>query len=89
MAQGAAIHAAILEAKHRGESSELAEKVRKLLRTVKQENVNSHGLGVVARNPKTGKIVNHVMIPRNSRLPIEVRQTFATSEPNQKRVNIR
>jgi molecular chaperone DnaK len=89
VAQGAAIHAAILEAKYRGESSELAERVRKLLRTVKQEDVNSHGLGVMARNPKTGKMVNHVMIPRNSRLPTEVRRTFATSEPNQKRVNIR
>ena len=68
MAQGAAIHAAILEAKFRGETSELAERVRKLLRSVKQEDVNSHGLGVAARNPKTGKMVNHVMIPRNSKL---------------------
>jgi molecular chaperone DnaK len=89
VAQGAAIHAAILEAKFRGESSELAERVRKLLRTVKQEDVNSHGLGVLARHPKTKKMVNHVMIPRNSRLPAEVKRTFATSEPNQKRVNIR
>ena len=72
VAQGAAIHAAILEAKFRGESSELAERIRKLLRNVKQEDVNSHGLGVAARNPKTGKTVNHVMIPRNSKLPTEV-----------------
>ncbi|MGD9722042.1 MAG: Hsp70 family protein [Pirellulales bacterium] len=89
VAQGAAIHAAILEANFRGESSDLAERVRKLLRTVKQEDVNSHGLGVLARHPKTKKMVNHVMIPRNSRLPAEVKRTFATSEPNQKRVNIR
>ncbi len=89
VAQGAAIHAAILEAKYRGESSELAERVRKLLRTVKQEEVNSHGLGVMARHPKTKKMINHVMIPRNSKLPTEVRRTFATSEENQKRVNIR
>ncbi len=79
VAQGAAIHAAILEAKYRGADSELAEKVRKHLSAVKQENVNSHGLGVVARNPKTGKSVNHVMIPRNSRLPIERQQVFHTS----------
>ncbi len=89
VAQGAAIHAAILEAKFRGESSELAERIRKLLRTVKQEDVNSHGLGVAARNPKTGKTVNHVMIPRNSKLPTEVTRTFVTSEPNQQRVNIK
>jgi molecular chaperone DnaK len=89
VAQGAAIHAAILEAKFRGESSRMAERIRKLLGNVKQEDVNSHGLGVAARNPKTGKTVNHVMIPRNSRLPVEVHRTFATSEPNQQRVNIK
>ncbi len=89
VAQGAAIHAAILEAKFRGETSELAERIRKLLRNVKQEDVNSHGLGIAARNPKTGKTVNHVMIPRNSKLPTEVRRTFVTSEPNQQRVNVK
>jgi molecular chaperone DnaK len=88
VAQGAAIHAAILEAKFRGETSGMADRIRKLLSNVKQEDVNSHGLGVAARNPKTGKTVNHVMIPRNSRLPVEVHRTFATSEPNQQRVNI-
>jgi molecular chaperone DnaK len=89
VAQGAAIHAAILEARFRGESSELAERVRKLLRNVKQEDVNSHGLGVMARHPQTKKMINHVMIPRNSKLPTEVSRVFATSEPNQRRVNIR
>ncbi len=89
VAQGAAIHAAILESKFRGESSGIAERVRKLLSNVKQEEVNSHGLGVAARNPKTGKTINHVMIPRNSRLPIDVTRTFVTSEPNQQRVNIK
>jgi len=88
VAQGAAIHAAILEAKYRGEQSELAEKVRKMLASVKQENVNSHGLGVVATNPRSGKTVNHVMIPRNSRLPVEVRQTFKTSREGQRRVSV-
>jgi molecular chaperone DnaK len=89
VAQGAAIHAAILEAKFRGEASELAERIRKLLRNVKQEEVNSHGLGVAARNPKTGKTVNHVMIPRNSKLPTEVTRKFVTSEDNQQRVNVK
>jgi molecular chaperone DnaK len=88
VAQGAAIHAAILEAKYRGERSEIAEKVRKYLSTIKQEDVNSHGLGIVARNPKTGKNVNHVMIPRNSKLPVSVQQTFKTNYENQQRVNV-
>jgi len=89
VAQGAAIHAAILEAKFRGESSTMADRIKKLLASVKQEDVNSHGLGIAARNPKTGKTINHVMIPRNSRLPIEVHRTFATSEANQQRVTVK
>jgi molecular chaperone DnaK len=88
VAQGAAIHAAILEAKYRGQTSELAEKVRKMLASVKQENVNSHGLGVLANNPKTGKDVNHVMIPRNTPLPVEVRKTFRTKTDDQRRVTV-
>ena len=89
VAQGAAIHAAILEAKYRGEASELTERVRKRLSVVKQEEVNSHGLGVAARNPKSGKVLNHIMIHRNTKLPAEAKQTFVTIEPNQQRVSIR
>ncbi len=88
VAHGAAIHAAILEIKHRGEKSELAEKVRKMLASVKQENVNSHGLGVLATNPKTHREINHVMIPRNSRLPAKVKQTFKTNRDDQPRVSV-
>lgn len=88
VAQGAAIHAAILEVKYRGQQSSLGEKVRRKLANVKQENVNSHGLGVAAKNPKSGKVVNNVMIPRNSRLPAEVRRVFATVEKGQQRVSI-
>jgi molecular chaperone DnaK len=88
VAQGAAIHAAILEARHRGDESELAEKVRKHLGAVRQENVNSHGLGIIAKNPKTGKQVNHVMIHRNTRLPVEVKRVFRTVSEGQARVNV-
>jgi len=89
VAQGAAIHAAILEARFRGDKSDLAEKVRRHLERVKQDDVNSHGLGVVAKNPKSGKMVNHVMIKRNSRLPVEVSQTFKTNKVGQERVTIK
>ncbi len=88
VAQGAAIHAAILEAKYRGEKSELADKVRKMLAAVRQDNVNSHGLGVAAVDPKSGRMVNHVMIPRNSTLPADCRQTFKTNRDKQQRVSI-
>lgn len=89
VAQGAAIHAAILEAKYRSERTELSERVRKRLKAVRQDEVNSHGLGIVARHPRTGKKVNHVMIPRNSRLPIEIKRTFYTNKDNQQRVHVR
>ena len=88
VAQGAAIHAAILEAKHRGDKSELAGKVRKMLSSIKQENVNSHGLGIVVTNPKSGKEINHVMIKRNSQLPVEISQTFKTLREAQRRVSV-
>ena len=88
VAQGAAIHAAILEAKYRGQGSELAEKLRKKLAAVKQENVNSHGLGIVATNPRSGREINHVMIKRNTTLPVEVSQTFRTRQDKQQRVSV-
>jgi molecular chaperone DnaK len=87
VAQGAAIHAAILEAKHRG-GGEMADKLRKMLSAVKQENVNSHGLGIVAVNPRSGKALNHVMIPRNTRLPAQVSQVFKTQRDGQTRVAV-
>jgi molecular chaperone DnaK len=89
VAQGAAIHAAILEAKHRKEQDGMADGLRKMLRSVKQTNVNSHGLGIVARNPKDDKPCNYVMIPRNTKLPVEKRQTFVTNKPGQKRVHVK
>ncbi|HUY89008.1 MAG TPA: Hsp70 family protein [Pirellulales bacterium] len=89
VAQGAAIHAAILEAKYRGEGSELADKVRRHLEHVKQDDVNSHSLGVIVRSPKTGKPTNHVMIPRNTRLPVEVKQVFNTIEAGQTRATVK
>jgi len=87
VALGAAIHAAILEAQHRPESG-MAETVRKMLGAVKQENVNSHGLGIVVKEPGTGRTINHVMIPKNTRLPVSVSRVFQTVQDNQRRVNV-
>jgi molecular chaperone DnaK len=89
VAQGAAIHAAILEAKFRGPDSTLAENLKKMLASVEQENVNSHGLGIVARNPKNAKEINYVMIPRNTRLPAEKLHTFVTTSDNQRRIHVK
>lgn len=87
VAQGAAIHAAILEAKYREGEEGVNDKVRKMLGGVQQEEVNSHGLGVTLRD-REGRLRNKVMIRRNSQLPVEVTRTFATYEDGQTRVKV-
>jgi molecular chaperone DnaK len=89
VAQGAAIHAAILDIRNRGEDSEQSERIRKMLANVQQDDVNSHGLGVLARSPKSGKMINNLMIKKNTRLPVEAKKNFATSEPGQQRVSVK
>jgi molecular chaperone DnaK len=89
VAKGAAIHAAILEVQHRHGGTELAEKVHKMLASVRQENVNSHALGIIVKDRHTGEHVNHVMIPKNTRLPAEARQIFVTQRHGQQRVAVK
>ena len=88
VAKGAAIHAAILEAKYRNDDSKSSDKIKRMFEGINQEDVNSHGLGVVAIDPKSGKAVNHIMIPRNTTLPFSKSQTFQTNKENQSRVSV-
>ncbi len=88
VAKGAAIHAAILEAKDRTDEGAGSDKLKRMFEGIRQEDVNSHGLGVVAIDPKSGKAVNHIMIPRNTTLPFSKSQTFQTNKPNQARVSV-
>ena len=88
VARGAAIHAAILEAKFRQDQAGLTEKVRKLLEAVHEEDVNSHGLGVVAMDHRAKRAINHIMIPRNTTLPFNITQTFQTNRDNQERITV-
>ncbi len=87
VARGAAIHAAILEAKY-NPNQNLTEKVRKLFTNIHQEDVNSHALGVVATDPAQNKVVNNVMIPRNTTLPFSITRVFRTNKENQQRISI-
>jgi molecular chaperone DnaK len=89
VAQGAAIHAAILEARATGGDSRLARAVINRLRAVNTTDVNSHSLGVKISDPnnRTRKI-NHIMIPKNSAVPHKVTQKFVTNTENQQRVHI-
>jgi len=89
VAQGAAIHAAILETKHTGGESRLAAAVIKRLRAVNTEDVNSHSLGVKITDPQNkSRKINHIMIPRNTTIPFSVKQRFVTTSPNQQSIHI-
>ena len=90
VAEGAAIHAAILVARETGGSSQMAQAVIKRLRSVTATDVNSHSLGVEITDPNnTGRKTNHVMIPRNTPIPHTISQRFMTNVPNQQRIRVR
>ena len=89
VAQGAAIHAAILEAQHAG-AGESAKGLEHRLRIVSTSDVNSHSLGVEVTDPEdTTRKANHVMIPRNSRLPAQKIQRFKTSSQAPHSIHVR
>ena len=78
VAHGAALYADLLLRRQQGGPSRFSV-----------TNVNSHSLGIVGVDGKTGQRKNQVLIPRNTPLPHTVTRTFKTSAPNQKRVTVR
>ncbi len=89
VAQGAAIHAAILEAKATGGEGRMARAVIDRLRAVNTTDVNSHSLGVKISDPdNTSRKINHIMIPRNTSIPQSATQRFVTTSPNQQRIHV-
>jgi molecular chaperone DnaK len=89
VAQGAAIHAAILEARGVGRESHLAQVIQGRLKSVETEDVNSHSLGIQVTDPEDRtKKRNHIMIPRNSSIPKDATQRFFTTSDNQQRVHV-
>lgn len=90
VAQGAAIHAAILEARASGDHTSLAHPVLKRLRGIRATDVNSHSLGVVVTDPANPQHqVNHIMIRRNSSIPRRVTQRFVTTLSNPSSINLK
>ncbi len=86
---GAAIHAAILEARATGGESRMGKAIINRLRAVSTADVNSHSLGTKITDPanRTSKI-NHIMIDRNTALPFDVTQNFVTTSDNQQRIHV-
>ncbi len=89
VAQGAAIHAAILEAKATGGESRMGKTIINRLRSVHTIDVNSHSLGIKITDPQNrSRKINHIMIPRNTPIPFEVKQKFVTTSQNQQRIHV-
>ena len=90
VAQGAAIHAAILQAKETGATGDASKAVISRLRNVSTLDVNSHSLGVKVTDPQSAdrRKINHIMIPKNTTVPAEVTQRFVTNSDNQQRVHV-
>ena len=78
VASGAALHAGLLLSRFEGKSP--AFKIR---------NVNSHSLGVVATDAKTGRPRNAVLIPRNTPLPVTAKRVFKTQKHGQKSILVK
>jgi molecular chaperone DnaK len=89
VAMGAAIQAAIVQARYKDQGMEVPKELSERLENVKQVNVNSHSLGTLAFNRQTGKEENFVLIKRNTPIPCSTQQRFVTRGPNQQRVRVR
>jgi molecular chaperone DnaK len=88
VAEGAAIHAAILQARN-GYTEQLPEGLLKRLKNVRTSDVNSHSLGIKISDPSdSSRKINHIMIPRNTPVPHEVNQRFGTNADGQQRIHV-
>jgi len=85
---GAAIHAAILEARATGGETRMGKAIINRLRSVSTSDVNSHSLGTKITDPQDKRKKNHIMIERNTSLPFNVTQRFATTADNQQRIHV-
>lgn len=72
VAHGAALHAGLVLARRRGEPASFSIR-----------NVNSHSLGIVGTDMKTGRKQNAVIIPRNTPLPVVAKRVFRTHKQGQ------
>ncbi len=88
VAEGAAIHASILQARS-GDTENIPEGVLQRLKNVKTRDVNSHSLGIKITDPSDrSRKINHIMIPKNTPVPHEVSQRFGTNTDGQQRIHV-
>ena len=51
----------------------------------KIQDVCSHSLGIISKNPKTGEHYNSIIIPRNTNLPVKMSKEYYTA-PNMQKI---
>jgi molecular chaperone DnaK len=94
VARGAALYAAYLQTHGGGREEKLSspsdeeseQPTRNNMAGLLITNVNSHSLGVEGIEPKTLRRKNIVIIPRNSPLPAQVTERFATRTDGQRSI---
>ena len=86
VAQGAALYAQMLWGEHA--EGKLHQEVRKQW-LAKITNVNSHSLGIVGREPGTGKRRVSVLIPKNTQIPHSNSKAFKTRAKGQAKIYMR
>ncbi len=85
---GASYYAGMLLSNAGFAQSLLSNDARDRLAKVRQRSVNARALGVLVRDPLSGKRIPHYMLPANTPLPCEFREVYGTIVPNQKRVQV-
>lgn len=84
VAHGAALYAGLLLAREEVPADGAPPKKP----TMQVRNVSSHDLGVLSKDPATGRPMNSVIIPRNTVLPATKGKRFRTAKQGQKTVAI-
>jgi molecular chaperone DnaK len=82
VAHGAALYHGILRAERDRPSGEAGP-------TTKVVNVNAHSLGLVTQTRLPNRLLNSILIPRNTPLPHSGSQVFRTAKTGQARILIR
>jgi molecular chaperone DnaK len=82
VAHGAALYHGIFRAETTGESKD-ATQLPKIV------NVNAHSLGLVTRTRAPVRLLNSILIPRNTALPHSGSQVFRTGRTGQSQIQIR
>lgn len=89
IAHGASYYAGMLISSDTFAQSFLSKEAARQFASVKQRSVNARALGIMVRNPKTGKREPHYILPANMPLPTDATNYYGTVVPNQKRVHLR